>query len=569
MELTLSALKNMNLFHDIIIASSSDGNVSLLNAVCGRYGAKQYVGDNDSPGLRIRNALLMHGCHDGVAVRVNAENIFIMPYFVKELLESHRKSGADYSYFSDAPNGLAPDIVSVTALLESEQGNEPYYRVARKDDSPFTVNKISLNIDMEYVSFTALEPEGRDLYGRFSGRLSELNLWQFLEEAREIYREFLENDSYPPKRMINYKLNAIEKALRLDKLYSMPTYLRVGVSDMCNLKCATCIQQYSSFTQEEFNSTLGNDYNFWDMTFEKRNNGGYHKKSEFLTPERFNKIKDIFFPYARHCGFGLFGEPLLNRNLPVFISEAKKLGLDTSMISNGLALEKKISEKLADGILDQISISFDGATKGTFEMVRKGSDFDKIKQNIKTLARLRDAAGSKLSIWFATTISTLNFRELPDIVKVAEEIGVDTIGIRYTTTTTFMNRDESLYNRLDEVATVFEKTRRQAIESGINLSLPHYDINGSRHRSMCRFPWEQIFVLLDGRVIVCCLISHKESIDEKVFSDIWNGDFFRKLRRSNAGKEPMFDNCINCSEEILRDVTNSNSFFISKNSHPF
>ncbi|MDH5542577.1 MAG: radical SAM protein [Nitrospinota bacterium] len=569
LERTVSTLLGSGIFSDVIIIAGDQQHSRYYAEVSRKTGAKLYIGDSDNLNFRMRNALMENRYTEGNITRVNAENIFTLPLLLKTALDSHVESSAQYTFHSGAPGGLAPDIVSISALKAIKDPGTPYYRSFRRADSGVAVNKIETGLNMEKTSFSALDYVSPILFEHLSKDLISIGIEDFLMRSREILKALMKNPSSAGVREINKKLNSIETGLKLEHLHSMPVYLRVGVSSPCNLKCTTCTQQFTSFTEEEFNKTFGIGYRFWDTTFKRTANGKYKKRGDYLTPEAFKRIENLFFPYLSYCSFGLHGEPLLNKHLPDYIETAKRHGIDTGLITNGTLLNEKVSRKLASGILNNINISFDGAKKETFEKVRKGSYFDQVKRNISELSGMRESGrGSLPAISLAVTISTVNFRELPELVKIAPDIGADSIFVNYASTAPFMNREESLFGRMGEVSDIFEKTLEQAELSGIPVDLPRTTGKAEVPDNFCSIPWEQSSIFIGGRATPCCLIAHKQDVAENDFQPVWNGDFYKNLRLSHAGKLPLIENCKNCADEKLRDVSNPSSFFLSAKSNP-
>jgi len=571
LERTATVLKLSSIFHEILIVAADEEHADYYTEIARKTHAKLFIGEPEDLNKRIRKGLQKFGFSDGVAVRVNAENMFILPTQIEKMVESHFEKNADYTYSSDAPNGLVPDVVSIPGLLEFSGTGKPYYLELRNGATGRILNRIEYGIPKEKISFTALEQFDAELAKQITiTRQLKTGLNEFLMEAREIYRTAMEQAPVKKKRDLNLKLNSIESALMLEHLYSMPPYLGIGTSSLCNLKCNTCLQQFSGFTEDEFQNIFDGNFNFLNTTFEKTANGSYKKKTKALSPEAFSHIEKVFFPYTKECCFGAYGEPLLNENFAGYIEKAKSWDIFTRCISNGMLLSGDKAKRLSSGILDAITISFDGAKKETFESIRIGSDFDRICGNIHSFAELAKCNGKKNTlITLGVTISTVNIRELPDIVRLARKLGADTVFACYAVTTPFMKREHSLYSHMEEVAEILHETRIIASREGIAVDLPRTSLDAPTTGKTCLYPWEQVAVIIGGMIQQCYLISHMETMNGQGFSAIWNGDFFKKLRRSFAGKEPLIENCVNCSLDVVRDHTNKKSFFITADDNPY
>jgi len=92
-----------------------------------------------------------------------------------------------------------------------------------------------------------------------------------------------------------------------------------------------------------------------------------------------------------------FGEPLLDKRLEHRIRRAKEKGIaKVKIFSNGSLLTAERARVLIDAGLDEIKISFDGATREEFEAIRRPLKFDRVVANVEQLVKLRNELGSKL-----------------------------------------------------------------------------------------------------------------------------------------------------------------------------
>ena len=111
------------------------------------------------------------------------------------------------------------------------------------------------------------------------------------------------------------------------------------------------------------------------------------------------------------------GEPLLRKDLFDILTLARQKELDVHLISNGILLNPEILAALKRlGI--KLMISIDGATKDTYESIRRGASFEKVLQNAGDASR----EGLLESINF--TLMKQNFHEIPGIMALAVSVGV-------------------------------------------------------------------------------------------------------------------------------------------------
>jgi MoaA/NifB/PqqE/SkfB family radical SAM enzyme len=176
--------------------------------------------------------------------------------------------------------------------------------------------------------------------------------------------------------------------------------LQVEAAFACNLRCVMCP---------------------WREIAEKVQNRGLMTQSiwESIRPH-LSEISSIDFTGG--------GEPLLQPNLPQWISEGHAAGCETGFLSNGLLLKKEKLRQFLDAGVDWICISMDGADAEMYEKIRIGSNFDRVCENVAGIAELRTGNKPKTMINFV--LMDLNFHQVADIVRLAARLGVDQLNYK-------------------------------------------------------------------------------------------------------------------------------------------
>ena len=140
--------------------------------------------------------------------------------------------------------------------------------------------------------------------------------------------------------------------------------LSVETVSSCNMKCIMCPRE--GFTRN-------------------------HSQNVVMTDDVFDKILDYIknnnIKMVCICGTS---EPLLDRKLTARIKRIKEVSSDTFVffITNGRLLSPEVSRELGDAQLDAITVSFDGASKKTYEKIRVGSNYNKVLENISSFAKI-------------------------------------------------------------------------------------------------------------------------------------------------------------------------------------
>ena len=226
-----------------------------------------------------------------------------------------------------------------------------------------------------------------------------------------------------------------------------------------------------------------------------------------------------------------FGEPLMHNRLGEFIRYAKEHTKSRIQISTNAALltnEKAV--ELLDSGLDRINIDIDGFTKDTFEKVRKNLDFDRVVENTERFIELKKRLNKNIFI----TVSIINMDETSgEIVEFK----------RYWKP------------RVDRVLDVEYNTWTGSVENR-NESIN----NSKRFNCPCKMLWDQMVILEDGKVALCCLDYDGKVIvgdmkNESILN-IWNGKILNNLRQKQIKlKFDEIPTCRACNQYIYMEGT--------------
>jgi len=180
-----------------------------------------------------------------------------------------------------------------------------------------------------------------------------------------------------------------------------PIRLNFDLSDGCNLRCVMC------------------------------GGGKGYKNRTIVDFEEFKSKILPFFRFVDDFQFGCRKEPLMTP----YYSEAVRLikpflrpDVKGWAITNGMLLSEPSIEAIIDSdIYDTFRISFDGASKAVFEDIRRGAKYETVIRNIKNLVDYRNHRKSNTKIGVLFTIMKSNIHELPDMIKLADSLGIDLV----------------------------------------------------------------------------------------------------------------------------------------------
>lgn len=142
--------------------------------------------------------------------------------------------------------------------------------------------------------------------------------------------------------------------------------------------------------------------------------------SEELSPKAalalIGEIVDLDPPYVTLDG----GEPLMRPDVMDLLNAFSDGGVPTYLITNGTLLTPHIIDRITDlGV--KLMISMDGATKTTYETIRRGADFDQV------LKKAQDAGDRGALRSLSMVMTRLNYREIADLVGLAKELYAEQI----------------------------------------------------------------------------------------------------------------------------------------------
>lgn len=342
-----------------------------------------------------------------------------------------------------------------------------------------------------------------------------------------------------------------------------PAYIQIEQTNRCNAGCIMCNHFY-----------LGN------------------RGCADLPTTVIKKIEPIL-PYCETIMLNGDGEPFLcssiEQNIRYFNKYGVKIGTNTNLCFVPDGLWQYFSDTF--GFLN---ISCDGATAETFELIRCGLKWDNF---LKNLAHLKDSA-PLLKKNFDCVVSKQNVKELPDIVKLADDYGIHTVRFRR------LGVNPCIGNETDRVEYYYsilrdslDSAQRVGQNLGVEVTFPEYqatlqqmvlpereemidEINRRKKKTLevmkhislsddynselvttndwksntwcadkaCQWGIERCYIDIRGNVTTCCFNMKKYmgSLIHHTFDEIWNGQDYIEFRKLMA-KQMLPSFCKNCN----------------------
>lgn len=307
-------------------------------------------------------------------------------------------------------------------------------------------------------------------------------------------------------------------------LEPFPSYLEVEVTTRCNLKCIICEHTYWSEPNR-------------DMTFRE-----------------FKGIIDQFRG-LKWIGLSGIGESFLNKDFLDMVRYVKGKNVFVELYDNFFLVEKKTARELISMGIDKFFISLDAATKKTYEQIRVGSNFERVRTNLNDFFFLKKEMKAHFpEIAFHYIVNKLNLQEIPQYLELVYSLtGGGGTNVQFTRMLHSFKETEDLFVEIPpEIIKAAEK-KAKALDLKVVWSADAPEVKPDMRKCT---EWTMPFIFANGDVIPCCAgneAGKREfqkqtamgNIFRQNFKEIWRGEKYRNLRKAlKKGLVPAV--CRNC-----------------------
>ena len=298
-------------------------------------------------------------------------------------------------------------------------------------------------------------------------------------------------------------------------------YLRVSVTDRCNLRCVYCLPEFSKDFIDE---------------------------SKLLTIDEYFRLIRILgnlgIKKVRITG----GEPLVRRGIPGLIKNINSLENieETAMTTNGILLEKYLDE-LAENGLSSLNISLDILDEKKYNYITRGGELEKVIRSIEK------AIEYKIKIKInSVIIDDFNKNDIKNLVDFAVDKKIDIRFIELMPIGCGQNL-KGVSN--EEILDIISKDRKTAaVNTGKTISGPasYHSIEGTNTRVGFISPLSSCFcetcnrirITSEGKLKQCLYYDSKldlmkmlrtETSDKKLLEEIKNEIYFKNKQHNFTG----------------------------------
>lgn len=321
--------------------------------------------------------------------------------------------------------------------------------------------------------------------------------------------------SLTPQRLRNaYRiLRSYSRSRKLGRpeLRGLPLSIAFEPTTTCNLRCPHCPSGLRQFTRPTGKAG--------DALFEK------------LVAELGETLTYLIFYFQ--------GEPYLNLRFLDWAAEASARGIYTATSTNAHYLSPEIAERTVKSGLSRLIVSIDGPTQESYGRYRIGGKLDRALEGVREVLKARKRLRSRTPyVIFQCIVFRHNEKEIPEIQRLAREVGVDKLALKsaqiydYENGSAFIPKNEK-YSRY-----VRQADGRYRIKNPLTNS--------------CWKMWHSCVITWDGRVVPCCFDKDATHVlgDLKTqsFGEIWQGEKYQDFRQKLFISRKEIDICTNCTE---------------------
>ncbi|WP_266365662.1 SPASM domain-containing protein [Tellurirhabdus rosea] len=293
----------------------------------------------------------------------------------------------------------------------------------------------------------------------------------------------------------------------------LPIALSFEPTTSCNLRCPECPSGLRSFT----------------------------RPTGMLPEDLFKRTIDELADTLLYLIFYFQGEPYLHPQFLDLVGYAHQKGIYTATSTNAHYLTDAAARKTVESGLDRLIISIDGTTQEVYQQYRVGGKLHKVIEGTKNILKWKKELKSRTPhVIFQFLVVRPNEHQIEDVRKLAEELGVDEVGLKTAQIYDYENGS-------DLIPTIDKYARYARQPDGTYTTKNGFGDN-------CWKMWHSCVVTWDGLVVPCCFdkdAHHRMGdLKEQSFRQLWQSEPYQAFRQSLIRSRSEIEMCRNCTEGI-------------------
>jgi len=295
--------------------------------------------------------------------------------------------------------------------------------------------------------------------------------------------------------------------------------------------------------------------------------------NELTTSETKYIISNLEEAKVIHLSFG-GGEPLVRSDILELASYASKRISSVGIVSNGFIIDRTMALKIKDAGVRQVMISLDGYNAETHDANRGKGSYD------RALSALEHIRNEQMSARISFTISRSNAHQLPEIIRLAQELDVSLNVQEFFARGRATGQDDLILTRRQrkEMQRILFKNQEDRGAGSVGFENRYIISEDKKSLEICTNPnlgsdfydfcvgcltgIYSLFVSSTGEVRLCGRHGEGElgNLKNTALSDIWkNSEFLRKVR----DRESLSGRCGTCAYRYVCGGCRRNALFMS------
>ena len=302
----------------------------------------------------------------------------------------------------------------------------------------------------------------------------------------------------------------LSRGIKKDLHAGFPLSISIEPTTSCNLRCPQCPSGLRSFS----------------------------RPTGMLEMDLNKKVIDELKDYLTYITYYFQGEPYLNKDFLDMVSYASKHHIYTATSTNAHYLNDENCERTIESGLKRLIISIDGINEESYSKYRIGGQLNKVFEGTENMVKWKRKTGSRYPfiIW-QFIVFEHNRHEIPELKKIAGDLGVDKLVIKTAQIYDFTSGNEMIPEE-------GKFARYKKVNGGYQIK--------NKLLNHCWRLWSGSVITWDGKVVPCCFdkdASHEMgNLRERSFKGIWNGTSYSHFRQAILRSRKEIDICKNCTE---------------------
>lgn len=302
-------------------------------------------------------------------------------------------------------------------------------------------------------------------------------------------------------------------AYRLDAGFAKPTGITLCLTLRCNIKCRQCA--------------------IWRLPAKQE-----------LSAEVWKKVIYDLRHWVGPCRVRLVGgEIFIRKDIIEIIKYATENDVITGIVSNGTLITESLSKEIVNSGLGYLYVSVDGIKQETHDRIRGiTGTYEKAMASIKYL--LKASKGSGMTLCIATVICRSNMHELVDLVRFAEQEGLDGVifnplGPTVDSDTHWYQKTDLWFDNLNEINDILDELIAMKKAGGKILNPPHHLREMKSYFARPYLLWNDgcmvgvtnLSIACNGDINTCFKMPSLGNVQNITLKQAWNSERAKVIRQ--------------------------------------